>query len=208
LKQFYLDNPDYPRWSDTITVDEVHIEVQDEPGLLLQSHGFEYNLDELFHQPISQANLEKIKNLKLRELAEACNARTAQNRFKPYLVNGKTCLWSLRLPLMLKAPNALEVNKLFHGDLMMLKLIARGAIKAGTIMDLSTEMMITEVSKHCGMSRKETERAVRNELNCVTHQDDCGYFYLVPRWAFDLFKQKGYAHKMAASINRMNRKSM
>lgn len=205
MEQFYLANPGYPLWSDAITIDEVQLEVQEEAGLSLQSPEFEYNLDELFHQPISQARLDKVKNPKLREFAEACNARNAENGFKPYLVNGKTCLWSLRLPPLVRALTAVEVDRRLREDLMMLKLMEYGSIRPGTISDLSREMMIAEVSLQCAMNRKETERAVRNELDCVTHQDDCGFFYLVPRWALDLFKQKGYAHKMAASINLMKR---
>lgn len=205
LEQFYLDNPDYPRWSNTLTIDEVHLEVQDEPGLTLQSDTLEYNLDALFYKPISQKNLDRVKNPKLRELAEACNARNSKSGFRPYLVNGKTCLWALRLPILVKAPTAAKINSILHKDLMILKLMEHKSIGPGTIRDLAREMMIAEVANHCEMKRKEAERAVRNELDCITHQDDCGFFYLVPRWAYDLFKQKGYADKTATAINRMKK---
>ena len=118
MEQFYLDNPDYPHWSDTIIIDEVDLEVLEDPALLTTD--VEYNLDELFHKPLSHKTLDKVNNSKLRAFGEACNARNAENGFKPYLVNGKTCLWNLRVGPLLQAPSALDMmhvlkrNTLFY----------------------------------------------------------------------------------------------
>lgn len=116
MEQFYLNNPGYPRWSETLTIDEINLEVQEEPGLTPLKSELEYNLDDLFYKPITQKVLDKVTNPKLRELAEACNARNIDTGFKPYLVNGKICLWSLRVGPVLQAPSALEMMRILKLD--------------------------------------------------------------------------------------------
>ena len=206
MEQFYLDNPDYPHWSNNIIIDEVHLIIQDEPGLALQKKvELEYNLDELFHKPINQQILDKVKNPKLRELAEACNARNAENGYKPYLVNGKTCLWNLRVGPILQAPSALEMMHVLKRNTLFYHILKSGSVRPGTIRAYTNTMMISKIASYLAVGSKETGRAIWNDLECTTHEDDCGFFYLVPRWAANLFKQKGYAYKTATAINRMKK---
>jgi hypothetical protein len=205
LEQFYLDNPDYPRWSDTIIIDAVHLEVQEGPELMLEKAEHEYNLDELFYKPISQQILDKVKNDKLRELAETCNDRNAENGYKPYLVNGKTCLWSLRVGPVLQAPSALEMMRILRSNTLFYHILKSRSVRPGTIRGYTDMMMTNEIASYLEVGRKEVGRAIWNDLECTTHEDDCGFFYLVPRWAATLFKQKGYTHKTATAINRMKK---
>jgi hypothetical protein len=203
LEQFYLNNPGYPRWSETLAIDEIYFEVQEEPGLTPLKSELEYNLDALFYKPISQKVLDKVTNPKLRELAEACNARNTNTGFKPYLVNGKTCLWNLRVGPVLQAPSALEMMRILRSNTLFYHILKSRSVRPGTIRGYTDMMMTNEIASYLEVGRKETERAIWNDLECTTHEDDCGFFYLVPRWAATLFKQKGYTHKIATAINRM-----
>ena len=78
---------------------------------------------------ISQKILEKVKNARLSEFAEACNVRNAENGYEPYLVNGKTCLQSLRVWPVLQAPSALEMLHVLQRNTLFYPILKSGSVR-------------------------------------------------------------------------------
>lgn len=106
---------------------------------------------------------------------------------------------------MLQAPSALEMLHVLKHNTMFYHILKSGSVRSGTIRGYTNTMMIGKIASYLQVGSKETGRAIWNDLECTTHEDDCGFFYLVPRWATNLFKQKGYTHKTAAAINRIKK---
>lgn len=202
MKNFYLHNPDYPLSEITVKAIEFPANEHGVPKGYRGANPEWSSFERLSHMPISFENLSKLTNRKLRQLAESCNMRNREEGFKMYMVNKKPCFWGLRISPIIEAPSLAELKSLIQSDFLFDRFLRNRKVTP-PILRVTTERLLRQkVAEVCGMSDREAYRSIKLDLECVSHEDECGNIYLVPRWAAASFGHTGYAHRMVEELNK------
>ena len=193
----------YPDYKGTISSEELCVvSDQDVPKGCGGINREAYTYGELRHQPIIPEVMQLIQNPKLRQFAMACNERNREKGFQMYKINGEYCFWGLRVGPVVEAPTVEELKKIIGSTDKGAEALKNKLVNARAVRDISYNLLRLKISELCGMSLKEAELAIGNQLDCVPHEDEAGLIYMVPNWAHRWFKHDGYVSKMLIELNK------
>ena len=162
-----------------------------------------YTYGELRHKPIISEILDTmIRDRTLRKFANECNERNAREGFEMFCINGEYCFWGLRLGPIVKTPTLDELKQILLSNPKTSQAVAQNCVTPRMIRDVSYRLLRKEIARQCNISEKEAGLAIGNQLDCVPHEDLCGYIYMVPNWAHYWFRHNGYVSNTLAFLNR------
>ena len=199
--KFKMDNPDYPLSTTNISVEMHPVSDSDIPAGNGGINSERYTFGELRHQPIIKEIVERITNKQIKEYAEKCNARNAQNGFTMYKVNGEYCFWALRVGPTVKIPTLQEMKCFLQEDPATAEALKAKEVSAQMIRNITYSLLRDEIASQCNMNYNEAKRAIGNMLDCAPHEDPCGYIFMVPNWAHYWFRHSGYVSRITAQLN-------
>lgn len=153
-------------------------------------NGEGYTYGELRHQPIINEVLARIRNPKIRQMAEECNERNRREGFEMYKVGGEYSFERLRVGPKVKTPGKEE----------LLRMIPERPITAAAIRNITYDILREAIAKECGVSLREAADIIGNQLDCAPHEDISGYIFMVPNWAHKWFRHNGYVSRVLASV--------
>lgn len=197
-----IDNLPYPS---SVSKENVKIyEVSDSD--IPQNYGGinreKYSYGELRRQPIIPEILTSmVKNETLREYANACNERNKHKGFQMHLINGEYSFWGLRVGPVIHAPSVEELRQILNKEPKTAIALKNKEVTEDMIRSISYSLLRRVIGEECGMSEKEAGSAIGKQLDCVPHEDEAGYIYMVPNWAHNWFRHKGYVSKVLPRLN-------
>lgn len=139
-----------------------------------------YTYGQLRRNPIIPEILNIISNPIIKKWAIECNNRN-RDGFIMKKFNGEYCFNDLRVGPIVKLPELKELKSMIEGNL-----------RPEIIRQVSYNLLREEISRHTGLTTKESSSVIGNMLDCVPHEDISGYVFMVPNWAHKWFPHKGY----------------
>lgn len=198
--QFGISNPDYPLNSKQLRIETCTISDTDIPSGNGGINGEGYTYGQLCHQPIIPELMRNVNNSRLHRYAEICNSRNATEGFHMFKVEGEYCFWGLRVEPVVKTPTVSEMRKTLSADPNTAQAVEKRQVTAAMIRAVTYDLLRDEIARHCGMTKKEAESAIGNQLDCAPHEDISGYIFMVPNWAHKWFRHDGYVSKMLQEL--------
>ncbi len=198
--KFKRFNTDYPLITLNLNIEICMVRESDVPSGNGGINGERYTYEQLRYHPIIPELIRKISNVRLREFAEECNTRNSQKGFHMFKVEGEYCFWGLRVGPVVKTPTVSEMEQILLRNPQTAQAVKEHQVTAIMIRSVTYALLQEEISRCCGISKKEAELAIGNQLDCAPHEDISGYIFMVPNWAHRWFRHDGYVSEMLKKI--------
>ncbi|MDF2849856.1 MULTISPECIES: hypothetical protein [Sphingobacterium] len=202
LQDFIALNKDYPNVDQIRHVELCYVSDQDIPSGNRGINREGYTYGKLRREPIINELLKRIDNVRLAGLAKACNDRNLKLGFQMFKVNGAYCFWSLRVGPVVEIPNFEQMQRILANQALAAPAVANKCVTADMVRKVTYNLLHQEVAEECNISIKEAAYAIGNQLDCAPHEDPSGYIFMVPNWAHNWFRHKGYVSQMVKDLNK------
>lgn len=201
MKDFKYYYPDYPQIAASLYIEACCVSDAEIPSGNGGINKERYTYGQLRHQPIINELLGNINNPHLKRFAEECNSRNAVDGFRMFKVEEEYCFWGLRVGPVVKVPALIELREYFSRNYESQQAFNEHRVTSAMVRKITYAMLHSEIARRSGMSEKEAELAIGNQLDCAPHEDISGYIFMVPNWAHRWFRHDGYVSNMRRSLN-------